>query len=302
MAKFEGIITAILTPFKKDELFGLDVISQLRYLKANGISNIFACGSYGAFPVMTTPERKQAAEIIVKSAKQFGMKTIVQIGSPSTKTAIELAKHAESIGADAIASVIPFYYSLTFYNDDTVMKYYDKLINSVSIDVHCYNNSKTTGFSVGPDLLKSLMEIGLKGIKDDSKDMGSILKMLDVVGKKEFDYYPSSTSNLITGLLLGAKSCISGVSLTIPITIFGIYNLMKNGNVEAATKLWKWVMKVRAVLGLCGARAIAAYSVLKYKGIINSTCRSPWIPLTEEQEKTIISKLDNLGAFDERVS
>jgi len=301
MAKFEGIITAILTPFKKDELFGIDVINQLRYLKSNGISNIFSCGSYGSFPVMTTPERKQAAEIVVKNAKQFGMKTIIQIGSPSTKTAIELAKHAESIGADAIASVIPFYYSSTFYNDDTVMKYYDKLINSVSTDVHCYNNSKTTGFSVGPDLLKSLMGIGLKGIKDDSKDMGSILKMLDVVGEKEFDYYPSSTSNLITGFLLGAKSCISGVSLTIPTTIFGIYNLIKNENVAPAINLWKWVMGVRTILGLYGSRAIAAYSVLKYKGIINSTCRSPWISLTEEQEKNIIIKLNNLGAFDERI-
>ena len=301
MAKFKGIITAILTPFKENgSLFHMGVINQIKYLKQHGIENVFANGSYGAFPLMDSDERKIVAEITVDECKKRGLKSIIHIGSPSTRLSIELARHAQSIGADAVSSVVPFYYSGTFYTVDYYLNYFHDLINSVNIDVHAYNNPGTTGFDIGPEFLEKLVDIGLKGIKDGGSDMGRMVEMIDVVGDKEFDYYPSSTSSLITGFLLGAKSCISGVSLSCPDLIMSIYNHMVGGYVFKATEIWKKVMEIRAALGMFGGRAIAAYEVLEWRGVSAGEPRLPWIKLSQRQRNILISLLIGAGVDERR--
>lgn len=299
MSKFKGIITAILTPFMEDgSLFELGTIKQIEYLSKHGIENVFACGSYGAFPTLDRIERQMVAEVVVDECKRYNMKSIIHVGSTSTRTSVNLAKHAQDIGADAISSVVPFYYSGTFYDENTYLAYFDKLIESVDIDVHCYNNPKTTGVNIGSKLLGRLINIGVKGMKDGGSDMGKMLRMLSVIGPRDFDYYPSSTSSLITGFLLGVDSCISGVSLACPSQIMGIYNNMIGGNVFKATEIWKKVMKVRSILGSYGSRAIAAYSVLEWRGVLAGTCRSPWIPLNPAQKNDIINSLLQTGIYE----
>jgi len=298
MEKFNGIITPILTSFNKDgSIFGDGIRNQIKYLHDNYINNIFVCGSYGAFPVMSTVERMQVADIAVTAARKHFMNTIVHVGSTSTRIAIELAQHAEDIGAHAVSAVVPYYYSTTIYEEKHFIKYFEDIISSVDIDVHCYNNSHTTGFTVTPSMLGKLIDLGLTGIKDIGGNMGHVLEMLNVVKSKgvNFDYYPSSTASLITGFLLGANACISGVSLTLPNSIQNIYGYMLNMNLVEAMKIWENVMKVRSILGKRCGRPVAAYEVLNAKGVNVGTCRSPWIKLKNEEAMKMIKELHDTG-------
>ena len=298
MGKFKGVITAILTSFDKDgNIFEDGIRNQIKYLNDNYIQNVFICGSYGAFPVMNTKERIQVADVAVKEAKKNFMKTIVHIGSTSTREAVDLAKHAEDIGADAISAVVPYYYSTTIYNEKHFLKYFEEIISNVNIDVHCYNNAKTTGVNVSPSLLGKFIDLGLKGIKDGGSDMGSMLEMIDVVKEKKvnFDYYPSSTSSLITGFFVGATSCISGVSLSLPRSIINIYDNMLAMNIGKAITIWKEVMKARSILGKRCGRAIATYEVLNSKGVNVGTCRAPWYKLNSRASLEMIKELQEFG-------
>lgn len=298
MGKFKGIITAIITPFNKyGELYRQGIKNEIKYLHDNGIKNLFINGSYGGFPLMTKSERLQAARDAVIQAKKYKMKSIVQIGDPSTKKAVYLAQHAEGLGVDAISAVVPFYYSTTIYEEKHFLKYFERIINSVSIGVHLYNNPSTTGFNASPAVLKKLMNLGLAGIKDGGSDMGRMLEMLHIIGDKDFDYYPSSTASIITGFLLGAGSCISGVSITVPNLILSIYNDVINGKVDNAIKTWKKVMEVRSALGKRSGRAIGAYDVLKAKGVDAGMCREPWQSLTPKESDELINKLTDLGVL-----
>ncbi|MBW1916079.1 MAG: dihydrodipicolinate synthase family protein, partial [Deltaproteobacteria bacterium] len=173
MPKFSGIIAAMITPFDSaGEVYFRGVKNEINYLSEEGVKNIFACGSYGAFPVMTFEQRVQLCEVIVKAAQAAKMTTIIQVGSTSTKHAVQLAQHAESVGADAVSAVVPFYYSSTIYREDVLLKYFEEIIKSVSSPVHCYNNPNTTGFNVSPIFLGRLIDAGLTGIKDGGSDMG----------------------------------------------------------------------------------------------------------------------------------
>lgn len=298
--KFKGIIPAMITPFNEDgSVFERGVINEVDYLHDQGFENVFVCGSYGSFPLMTDEQRKLVASIVVGCCKEKGIKTIIHIGSTSTEVAIGLAKHAADIGADAVSTVVPFYYSTTIYTEDDFLKYFEKVVESVSIDVHCYNNTNTTGFNVSPNFLRKLINLGIRGIKDGGSDMGKMLEMLDVVkeSKIEFDYYPSSTSSLITGFILGVGSCISGVALSVPELVLGIYKNMMDKNIEEATILYKKVMKARSILGSKTGRAIAAYDVLNEKNINVGTCKAPWQRLNEPDVLVMIEELKCVGVI-----
>lgn len=297
MSKFKGIIPALVTPFNKDgSVFTKGIENEINYLWNHGYKNIFACGSYGSFPVMRTLDRMVVAEEVIKICKEKNIKTIIQIGSTSTAQAIILAKHAESIGADAISSVVPFYYSSTFYNDEIFLRYFEEIINNVSIDVHCYNNPNTTGFNISTNFLKKLINIGIKGIKDGGSDMGKMLEMLNIVKdlKYDFDYYPSSTSSLITGFILGVDSCVSGVALSSPNIVMGIYKNMINGNIKQALILYKRVMEIRSIIGAKCGRAIAMYDILNSRGINIGTCKAPWQRLNKKDREWLLIKLEDL--------
>ena len=300
MTKFKGIIPAIITPFNEDgSVFEAGVENELNYLYQHGFRSIFACGSYGAFPTMSIEERKLVAECVIKFCRQKNMKTIIQIGSTSMDMALELAKHAEDNGADAVSSVVPFYYSSTIYTEYDFTKYFENIVKAVSIDVHCYNNVNTTGFNVSPKFLGELIDIGVCGMKDGGSDMGRALQMLDVIRDKncEFDYYLSSTASLIIGFLIGVESCISGVALSVPELVMNIYESMLSKDLDCALNLYKKVMKVRSVLGSRSGRAIAAYDVLNYKGVNVGTCKAPWNKLNETSVEQMIEELKELGVI-----
>ncbi len=297
MVKFKGIIPAIITPFNKDgSIYEQGIKNELEYLYEFGYRNVFACGSYGSFPVMNVEQRETVAKCVTYNCLRLGMKSIIHIGSTSTYDAVRLAQHAEFFGANAISSVVPFYYSNTIYTEDDFIRYYEEIVKSVYIvDVHCYNNPNTTGFNISPSFLKRLMDIGITGIKDGGSDMGGMLEMLNVIREKKydfFDYYPSSTSSLITGFLLGVQSCISGVALTCPKLVMDIYNNMMNGNIPLALRLYQKVMKIRSILGAKGGRAVTVYDILNSRGIDVGTCKEPWQRLKKKDSEWVLKELE----------
>lgn len=297
MAQFTGIIPAIITPFDyQGGIYECGIKNQIRYLHNNGIKTVFACGSYGAFPLMTEGERIKMMRFVTKECKDLGMKVIIHIGSTTTDSAYCLARMAEIMGADAVSSVVPFYYSKTIYDMQTFVRYFERLTKSVKIPVHVYNNPKTTGFNVTPADLRVLIKAGVRGIKDGGADLVKMMEMFNVINESgvDFDYYPSSTSMLVPGFLYGAKSCISGVCLSVPTLIMSIYEMLSIGDVKTAVDLHKKALEVRRVLGSYTGRAIAAYDVLKYKGIDVGTCREPWVRLGKSDRDYMLNQLREL--------
>jgi dihydrodipicolinate synthase/N-acetylneuraminate lyase len=271
--------------------------NEIEYLYDKGIRSVFVCGSYGAFPLMSQLERIILTKHTLIICKKLGMQVIVHIGHPSLDIAIHLAKMAESLGADAVSSVVPFYYSSTIYKPDTFVRHFETLVNSLDIPVHCYNNPKTTGVNIDLETFKKLLQVGVRGIKDGGADPIRIRQMMKIIKDQEFDYYPSSTSMLINGFLYGAQSCISGVALAAPELILTIYQSLMAHDVISAVELHKEALDVREALGKYSGRAIAAYDVLHAKGVDVGTCRAPWVRLDENQNYMLLEKLKEIGVI-----
>lgn len=293
---FEGIFVPIITPLStENKIYEKGIINIVNYLYENGISGIWLLGSYGGFPLLSEEERVQVANIGLKRAKELEMTVIVNVGSLSTGMAVRLAKHAQENGADAVASVVPYYYAASHYRDFNLIHYFKNLIQSISIPVFFYNNEKATGFKPDVSFFEKLLEVGVQGFKSkgDYIEMDRQIRSVKTVEKNAI-YLSGSTSLHLQGHLLGADGVTSGVALAVPRLVVGLQNACEANNIDEAKRLQNLVLQARVIMGKYVGRAVACYDILQNKGIDAGTCRDPWLRMKSEQTHEVIQGLKTI--------
>ena len=298
MKRFKGVLAPIITAFDDDsEIYEKGIRNLIDFLSEKGVHGLFAVGSYGSFPLMTIEERKKVAEIMVSHAKKMEMQVIIQIGHPSTRISMSLAQHAEAIGSDAVASVVPFYYSSFGYDESELLKHYEKLVQSVKVPVQYYNNPRTTGYTLTPSFLSKLIDIGVTGVKDSGANIATFGEMMNIINMKapDFDLMPGSASILLSGFMLGAKACVAGTSTAFPEMVVALYNAIMDGNYMEATALQLRVIGARTYQSIRPLRAAVCYDILKMRGIDAGTSRGPWSRLNEDEYKQLERSLKEDG-------
>ncbi|MFG1691088.1 dihydrodipicolinate synthase family protein [Gemmatimonadota bacterium] len=292
MRQFQGVITPLITPFRDDGAFYVQGMGNLiSFLAERGVHGVFAVGSYGQFPLMNVEERMEVAEVVISEAKGHGMQVIVQVGSPGQKEALDLARHAAGAGADAVASVVPFYYSHIGYDENVILGHYQALVDSVDVPVHFYVNPTTTGYKLTVDTLSKLIDLGVMGIKDSGKDVVSFGENMNLVNRKrpEFDLMPGSASVLLAGMLLGADACVAGTSAAFPELVVECYDAVRAGDYQRAGLLQLKILEARRIQGGAGLRAAACYDMLAMRGVDVGTSRRPW-PRWGPEEKEVAKR------------
>lgn len=158
--ELRGIWAATLTPFKPD--LSVDEEGWRRNLRhwygALGIRGLFVNGKQGEFGSMTVAERKRTAEIAVEEARPFGAGVMVSCSDQSLDTVIELARHAQSIGAGTIVVHTPLLY-FGAHTDDTVHEYYRHIAEQVDIGVVLWNQPPDCGYMISPELCVRMAQI-----------------------------------------------------------------------------------------------------------------------------------------------
>lgn len=280
--KFKGIYPAVITPFTKEGSVDEDKLrGYIAYLMEK-VDGLFVCGSYGSGPIMTMDERKKVAEVTLEVAKGK-VPVIMHIGCSDTASTIELAKHAEEHGADAVAAVTPFYYR---HLTDVIKEHYRALVNAVQIPVIVYNNPKYSNFNVSADLLAELADIGVQGIKDSSADIALFYEYMAKVTKPDFLFLIGSQTHLVPSVVGGAHGCVSGLSNAFPEFIKDIYEKCVAGDFKAAVALQKKANLLRKVTG-SGIPVPFYHAVLPMLGVDIGYPKKPFLPLPEEEVQRI---------------
>jgi len=293
---FRGIFPPTVTSFTSSgDIDETGIRRNVDFLLKHGVHGLFIIGSYGSFPLMTFEERRRAAEIFLK-AVDGRVPVFIQIGAGATSHAINLAKHAEDIGAAAVASVVPFYYSSFAYTADDILTHFEKLIASVKIPVYLYNNPKTTGYNVTPQLLRRLIQVGLKGVKDSSGDYTLMAGYLNAASDvPDFAGFVGTVGLLLPALQIGAPGCVAGTANVYPELIVAVWDAFQRRDFETAMRLQKQALLVREIQVTEGFRPSACYSMLRMRGIEAGTCRAPWRELSKESLANVRTELERAG-------
>ena len=131
MNTFQGIYTAILTPFNEDLDINYGLLEGfVKFQEKNGIAGIVPCGTNGEFSSLTIKEAKKVIETVVNSCKN--MKVVAGVGRSSIKETIELARFSENL-ADALMILPPYYYKEVSLKG--LYEYYSKISNNECSDI-----------------------------------------------------------------------------------------------------------------------------------------------------------------------
>ena len=209
----QGSIVPNITIFDEEGNFDREKTKwHMRWMFERGLDGLFLTGSYGAGPLMTNEERIDVFQLAKEVAQEFSGKILLpHVGCIDTKSSVELAQAAERIGVDAVGAVPPFYYA---HSEDAVFKYYEEIINSVSIPVYAYNNPATSRFTFNPRIVQRLQKVGLAGLKDSPLNIGFLARVAydAQVNNKDFQVIVGTSTGWLPLYYMGVRATIAGMN------------------------------------------------------------------------------------------
>ncbi|CAI3664838.1 MULTISPECIES: dihydrodipicolinate synthase family protein [Clostridium] len=276
---FKGVIPAVLTVFDKEENIDEVGMRQLvSFLIDKGVNGLYLTGSTGEGFTMTSEERKKVVEIVIDETAGR-VPVVVHVGAIGTKISIDLAKHAESVGADGISSVPPFYWK---FNENQIIKYYEDIANSCSIPMIVYN-VPLAGL-LGMNAIKRLAKIeNVKGIKYTALSQYEITQIKDEVGE-DFLVYSGADEMAMSGLISGADGIVGSFYNIMPELFINIYNAVQNKDFDEAKRLQKQAVEVIMYSLQLPSFYAGMKVILRWMGVNAGYCRRPFENLTEEEE------------------
>ncbi len=286
---FTGVIPPVITCF--DKAGNIDEQAQrtlVRFLSKH-VQGFYPCGTYGSGPLMTTEERKRVAEIV--NEEKGDAFVIVHVGAPTTREAVELAKHAESIGADGVGAIPPYYFS---YTQEQLIGHYTQLIDAVDIPVFLYNNPGLSGNAVEPRTVKVLADRGLAGVKDSAFDLVNFYNYLIAVKNPGFNFIVGTEAIAASALDAGAGGVIAGLANCFPEFMGEFYETWKKGDAKATADMQLKVMEARNILKL-GQTLTMTYAILRMRGMNPGHPRLPFTEISDELYATIKKEYTRMG-------
>ena len=169
MKKFRGTYTVLITPFTADGK-KVDEAALKRLVDfqiAEGIHGLIPLGSTGEFLSVTPDERRQIVDIVVKQAAGR-VPVLIGTGAEWTDEVVRTSREAESMGADGVMIIPPFYSVPT---DDELYAHYKKVSDAIGIPVMVYNNPATANVDMQPELIARLAQIpNCRYVKESTLD------------------------------------------------------------------------------------------------------------------------------------
>ena len=169
MRPFEGLLTAMVTPFRSDGSVDEEAAVAIgRHLLAEGSHGLVVCGTTGEAATLTDDEQVRLVELIVAKAGSEGA-IVAGAGSNDTRHATELTERVVAAGAQAVLSVTPYYNKP---NRRGIRRHFEEVARAAGgTPVILYNIPGRTAVNMGPDLLAELAQIdGIVGVKQANTD------------------------------------------------------------------------------------------------------------------------------------
>jgi len=294
-ANFAGVLVPAITPFdaRLEPDPGL-FLKTCHWLLAQGAHGLAVFGTTSEANSLSLSERKRLLEGLAAGGIDPTL-LLPGTGQCALPDAVELTKHAVSLGCGGVLMLPPFYYKPV--SVDGLFAFYSEVIERVGsqdLGLWLYHIPQMTGVGIPHDLIERLISRypdTVLGIKDSSGDWANTEAMLNRF--PGFRVFPSSEGVVLKALRLGAAGCITASG---NINAAAIRNLIDNWQSPEAEELQKPVAEVRNIFSsyplIPAAKAVLS-TVLAEPGL--ATLRPPLTPLTDAQTTELLGRLKDAG-------
>lgn len=231
---FEGSAVALITPFDDKNAVNYKVLETLlEFQITNGTKAILLLGTTGEPSTMTHEEERVMIRFAVEKIKGR-VPLIVGAGSNDTRSAVQYAKSAEELGANALLVVSPYYNKAT---QKGLVKHYGAIAENTTLPIIVYNVPSRTGLNILPKTVLELTQFqNIAGIKEASGNMEQIVELFSLVGDK-IPVYSGDDSITVPILAMGGKGVISVASNIYPKYIADMCDKALAGDLPVAAKM-----------------------------------------------------------------
>ncbi len=280
LKKYEGVIPAFYACYDdQGEISPERVRALVEYFLKKGVHGLYVNGSSGECIYQSVADRKLILEEVMAVAK--GKLTIIaHVACNNTKDSVELARHAESLGVDAIAAIPPIYFRLPEYS---VAQYWNDISAAASqTDFVIYNIPQLAGVALTPSLYAEMLKNGrVIGVKNSSMPVQDIQNFV-ALGGEDHLVFNGPDEQFLGGRLMGARAGIGGTYGAMPELFLKLNQLIADKDLEKAKELQ---FTINAIIGKLTAAHGNMYSVIKEVLKINEnlnigSVRSPLTPVT----------------------
>jgi 4-hydroxy-tetrahydrodipicolinate synthase len=169
MRPYEGLLTAMVTPFRADGSVDEEgAVAICRHLLANGSHGLVVAGTTGEAATLTDEEHLALIALIVRELGDEGA-VIGGTGSNDTRHAVHLTEKAVEAGVDAVLSVTPYY---NRPNQRGMYAHFSEVAKAAGdTPIVLYNIPSRTGMNMPPEFLARLAQIpGVEAVKQANSD------------------------------------------------------------------------------------------------------------------------------------
>jgi N-acetylneuraminate lyase len=285
LAKFKGIIPALLTPFDENDKLNENELKKLIERNiAQGVSGFYVAGSTGEAFLLSMEERKRVMQIVKETAGKR-VTLIAHVGCVATAHSVELARYASELGYDAVSSVAPFYYKFGF---EDIKKHYFAIADASGLPVIVYNFPAFSGVNITVDQLGELLsDERVIGLKHTSSDYFAMERLRHLFPDKVI--YNGYDETYLCGLMMGCDGAIGSTFNFMSDKFIAITNAFKAGDIKLAQALQREANDVLDPLIKTGVMA-GEKEVLNQLGFSFGQPRAPFKPV-DDNGKELISKI-----------
>jgi 1-pyrroline-4-hydroxy-2-carboxylate deaminase len=287
--EWKGVFPALLTPFTAQDELDLPLFEKnlAAQLKA-GVHGVIIGGSLGEASTITVAEKEQLIKCAV-SYLQGKIPVILNIAESTTRDAIQQAAFATEWGADGLMLLPPMRYKT---DDRETITYFKAVAHSTALPIMIYNNPVDYKIDTRPDMFDELVECkNITALKESSRDVTNLTRMKNRFGNR-FSILCGVDTLAMEELCLGADGLVAGLVCAFPEETMAIYNLVKEGRIEEATKIYRWFMPL---LELDIHPKLVQYIKLAaaQTGIGSEYVRAPRLVLAGEERERILKVIND---------
>ncbi|MCF2489179.1 dihydrodipicolinate synthase family protein [Dyadobacter sp. CY347] len=281
----KGLIAAPFTPMQADGSLNLDLIPDYyQFLKQNGINGAFICGSTGEGVSLTVSEKKHVAEAWASCAKDDQNFTVMPLlGGTCIADCIDLAKHAQQIGLDAVSFTSPFYFKPA--NVEMLAECIIAIAETVpEMPFYYYHIPVLTGVNFPMfDLLKVIDGrlpnfAGIKYTHEDFMDFQSCLNFRN----GQYDMLWGRDENMLSALAVGAKGAVGSTFNYAAPLYHELIESFEQNDMEKAGALQQKSIDMIRLLGKYGGISVGK-AYMKVVGMDCGTFRLPVKNMSDAQ-------------------
>ena len=287
---FRGAITALITPFRDGAVDEDAFVALIERQIEAGIHGLVPAGTTGETSTLSHDEHRRVVELCVQTARGR-VPVIAGAGSNATSEAIDLARHAKAVGADAVLVVAPYY---NRPSQEGLYRHYAAINDAVQIPVITYNVPGRTVADLSNETLERLSTLpNIVGIKDATGDLTRISLQRLTCGP-EWVLLSGDDPTGLGYIAHGGAGCISVTSNVAPESVAAFYNAALARDWDTALYLQDRLIRLHKALFLDASPAPTKFAMAQL-GLCSDEVRLPIAPCADAVKPAILEAMREAG-------